>query len=83
MFNSTERERKKEIIAHTNSFSTNSREWKEGRGIGFIEFMSSFIFAGPRVRCSTGAERRREREGETEAVIGIFFSPTQAPFTGS
>lgn len=45
--------------------------------MGFIEFMSSFIFAGPRVR---GAERRREREGETEAVIGIFFSPTQAVY---
>ena len=28
-------------------------------------------------------EKEREREGETEAVIGIFFSPTQAPFTGS
>lgn len=77
MFNSTERERKRKEGRNNR---THEFVFHEFPGMGFIEFMSSFIFAGPRVR---GAERRREREGETEAVIGIFFSPTQAPFTGS
>lgn len=63
MFN---RKRKEERNNRTHEFVFHEFPGMErGEGMGFIEFMSSFIFAGPRVR---GAERRRERERERQRL---------------
>lgn len=62
MFNSTERERKRKEGRNNR---THEFVFHEFPGMGFIEFMSSFIFVGPRVR---GAERRRERERERQRL---------------
>lgn len=43
--------------------------------MGFIEFVSSFIFAGPRVRYST-AQRKREKERGRGCDWDFFFTDT-------